>query len=226
MTWALSHFVRWNPDVVADLDGFIKADPADRCSRLAVAELLLERPEVESYITRILEPLSNTDPDALALRINLAFNMGRFDEAESLLAGAPSGHPRIARIRGEMAMRRHDLDRAVGYFREALGAEPYDRVSPMQLAQALQLKGDQQAAQTYIDRVKRLNRVYTAINQMRSPKLNEHVTDLAGLGNAFDEAGLSDEAHAWYTLAIMTDPLDRAAQEGLARMTRHHHHRQ
>ena len=69
-----------------DLDGFIKADPEDRYSRLAVVELLLERPEVESYITRILEPLPDSDPDALALRINLAFNLGRFDEAERLLA--------------------------------------------------------------------------------------------------------------------------------------------
>ena len=85
-TWALTHFTHWNPDIVQDLDGFIAADPDDRYSRLAVVELLLERPEVEDYIKRILAPLPNTDPDALALRINLAFNLGRFDEAESMLA--------------------------------------------------------------------------------------------------------------------------------------------
>jgi tetratricopeptide (TPR) repeat protein len=85
-TWALTHFTHWNPDIVADLDGFIVADPEDRYSRLAVVELLLERPEVESYIKRILEPLPNTDLDALALRINLASNLGRIDEVESLLA--------------------------------------------------------------------------------------------------------------------------------------------
>ena len=50
-----------------------------RYSRLAVVELLLERPEVDDYIMRILAPLPNTYPDALALRINLAFNLGRFD---------------------------------------------------------------------------------------------------------------------------------------------------
>ena len=49
-TWALTHFTQWNPDIVEDLDGFIKADPEDRYSRLAVVELLLERPEVASYI--------------------------------------------------------------------------------------------------------------------------------------------------------------------------------
>jgi tetratricopeptide (TPR) repeat protein len=220
MTWALSHFTRWNPDIVADLDGFIQADPADRYSRLAVVELLLERPEVESYIEKILAPLPSTDPDALALRINLAFNLGRFTEAETLLDQAPLAHPRISRMRGELALRRHDLESAIEHFRAALSAEPYDRVAPMQLAQALQLKGDKPAADLYLERVKRLNRVYDAINQMRSPNRKEHVTDLAGLASVFEEAGLDAEAAAWYALAIATDPLDHAAQEGLSRMTR------
>ncbi len=220
MTWALTHFTHWQPDIVADLDGCIKADPEDRDSRLAVVELLLERPGVESYIERILQPLPDTDPDALAVRINLAFNLGRFDQAESLLAKAPANNPRIARMRGEMAMRRHDLDGAIRHFREALSAEPYDRVSPMQLAQALQLKGDKAAAHVYLDRVKRLNRVYKTINQMHSPKREEHTTDLAELGKVFEEAGLNEEAKAWYSLAIATDPLDGSAQEGLYRTGR------
>ena len=63
-TWALTHFTHWSPDIVEDLDGFIKADPEDRYSRLAVVELLLERPgeEVDSYIERILEPLPDDRP--------------------------------------------------------------------------------------------------------------------------------------------------------------------
>jgi tetratricopeptide (TPR) repeat protein len=217
-TWALTHFTHWNPDIVDDLDGFIKADPEDRYSRLAVVELLLERPEVEDYIARILEPLPNTDPDALALRINLAFNLGQFDKAETLLASAPSNHPRIARIRGELALRRHDLDGAIRHFQVALSAEPYDRVSPMQLAQALQLKGDRTAADAYLDRVKRLNRLYNLIIRIRSPKRENQMTDLAELGKACEEAGLIEEAKGWYTLAITTDPLDSSAQEALYRL--------
>jgi tetratricopeptide (TPR) repeat protein len=220
MTWALSHFTRWNPDIVADLDGFIKADPGDRYSRLAVAELLLERPEVESYIERILAPLPSTDPDALALRINLAFNLGRFAQAQLLLEGAPADHPRIARMRGEMALLRHDLDGAIQHFQQAQSAEPYDRVSPMQLAQAFRLKGNRPASDVYFDRVHRLNRVYNTITQMRSPNRKEHFTDLAGLGQVFEEAGLETEAKAWYRLAIATDPLDGLAQKGFSRMRR------
>jgi tetratricopeptide (TPR) repeat protein len=217
-TWALTHFTHWNPDIVADLDGFIMADPEDRYSRLAVVELLLERPEVESYIKRILEPLPNSDPDALALRIDLASNLGRIDEVEGLLASAPMNHPRLSRIRGQIALRRHDLDTAIQQFRQALSAEPYDRVSPMQLAQALQLKGDKTAADAYLDRVKRLNRLYNLIMRVRSPKQGNQTSDLAELGDACEEAGLSAEAKCWYTLAIAVNPLDSGAQRALYRL--------
>src|SRR5262249_17419530 len=222
--WALTHFTHWNPDIVQDLDGFIQADPEDRYSRLAVVELLLERPEVESYIERILKPLPNTDPDALALRINLAFNLGRFDEAERLLASAPEHHPRIARFRGEMALRRHDLDAAIKSFQVALSAEPYDRVSPMQLAQALQLKGDKAAAEVFPDRVQRLNRLYNLIIRIRSPSRQNQVSDLAELGQACEEAGLNEEAKGWYTLAITVNPLDHEAQQALHRLRSHWRH--
>jgi tetratricopeptide (TPR) repeat protein len=219
-TWALTHFTQWNPDIVADLDGFIHADPEDRYSRLALVELLLDQPGVESYVTRILEPLPDSDPDALAMRINLAFELGRFDEAERLLATAPIDHPRVARIRGEMALRRRDLDGAIKHFRAALSAEPYDRVSPMQLAQALRLKGDIGTAEAYVERVRRLNRVYNLIVRVRSPKRANQPPDLAELAKACEEAGLIDEARGWYGLAIDANPVDSSAQQGLRRLVR------
>jgi tetratricopeptide (TPR) repeat protein len=219
-TWALTHFTQWNPDIVADLDGCVSADPLDRDSRLAVAELLIERPEVEVYITRVLAPLPDSDPDALALRINLAFNLGRVDEAESLLARAPAGHPRLARLRGEVALRRRDVDSAIRYFREALGAEPYDRVAPMRLARALELKGDRSGGLSYLERVKRLNRVYTLITRAHSMKNGKQTSDFTELGGACEDAGLFAEATGWYTLAISNDPLDASAQEGLYRASR------
>ena len=195
-TWALTHFTHWSPDIVEDLDGFIKADPDDRYSRLAVVELLLDRPgeEVDSYIQRILEPLSEADPDALALRIEFAFNRGHVAEAERLLARAPANHPRTSRIRGEIALRSHDFDSAISCFKGALTGEPYDRVSPMHLAQALQLKGDKAAADVYRNRVERLNKVYNLIIRVRSPNRQNRVSDLAELGKACEEAGLIEEA--------------------------------
>ena len=205
---------------MADLDSFITADPEDRLSRLAVVKLLLERPgdEVDAYIERILKPLPETDPDALALRIEFAFNRGRFADAELMLAQAPANHPRIARIRGEVALRRRDVDAAIKYFKEALTGEPYDRVSPMHLAQALQLKGDKAAADFYLDRVQKLNRIYNLIVRVRSPSQENQVSDLADLGKACEEAGLIEEARSWHKLAITMNPLDAEAQRALARL--------
>ena len=119
-----------------------------------------------------------------------------------------------------MAFRRHELNEAIKYFRDALSAEPYDRVSPMQLAQAFRLKGDKAAAAVYLDRVRRLNRVYNLIIRVRSPKHENQISDLAELGKACEEAGLNEEARGWYTLAITIDALDASAQQGLSRMGR------
>jgi tetratricopeptide (TPR) repeat protein len=219
-TWALTHFTQWSPDIVQDLDGFIAADPEDRLSRLAVVELLVDRPgdEVEEYIQRILGMLSQSDPDALALRVNLAFNRGRYDDAKTLLSRAPDGNARISRIRGELALHRRDLDGAVRHFKDALSGEPYDRVAPMHLAQALKLKGDAKAADAYLDRVQRLNKVYSLVIRVRSPNRQNQSSDLAELGRTCEEAGLIDEALGWYRLAIATSPLDSESQKGLARL--------
>ncbi len=217
-TWSLTHFTQWSPDIVEDLEGFIRSDPEDRYSRLALVELLLERPGAETEIERILEPLPNTDLDALALRTNLAFNLGQFDKVNNLLASAPTDHPRIARIRGEIALRQRDLDGAIRHFQQALSAEPYDRVSPMQLAQALRLKGERMAADAYLDRVRPLNRLYNLIMRIRTPKRANQVSDLGELGKACEDAGLSEEARGWYALAVAANPLDRDVQQGLHRL--------
>ncbi len=219
-TWALTHFTRWSPDIVNDLDGFIEADPEDRYSRLALVELLLQRTgeEVDAHIDRVLESLPESDPDAIGLRIELAFNRGRIDEAERLLAGAPENQPRIARIRGEIALRRHDVDAAVNSFIQALTGEPYDRVSPMHLAQALQLKGNKAAADVYFDRVQRLNKIYNLIIRVRTPGQQNQVSDLTELGKACEQAGLIEEARGWHTLAISMNPVDSDAQHALARL--------
>lgn len=219
-TWALTHFTHWNPEIVKDLEGFIGADPADRYSRLALVELLLGQPDAETTIARILEPLPDSDPDALALRISLALNLNRFEEVERLLVRAPSDHPRIARIRGELSLRRGDLDAAIHHFRLALSAEPYDRVSPMQLAQTLRLKGDVATAEIYADRVRKLNRLYSLIIRVRSPSRENQFADLAELGKACEDVGLNDEAMGWYGRAIAISPVDVPAQQGLHRLGR------
>jgi tetratricopeptide (TPR) repeat protein len=217
-TWGLTHFTVWGPDIADDLESFIAADPLDRYSRLALATLIVDEPEMEGRVARALEPLPGSDPEAAALRIELKLNHGHIDQAVAMLNDAPAGHPALARLRGRVALLRGDHAAAIRHFQDALSAEPYDRVSLSELGKALLLKGDTSAAQGYLSRVKRLDDVYNLINRVRRPNQENQAPDLTQLGRACEAAGLLDEARGWYLLAIGRDPLDSEAQQALGRL--------
>ena len=84
--WCLTHFIVWGPDSAQNLESFIQADPEDRYSRLALATLLISQPDKESEVERVLQPLPDDDPEALALRVELRLNHGRTDEALAMLS--------------------------------------------------------------------------------------------------------------------------------------------
>jgi tetratricopeptide (TPR) repeat protein len=215
-TWGLTHFTAWGPDIADDLESFIKADPCDRYSRLALATLLVDAPEMENRVERVLGPLPASDAEATALRIELKLNHGQIDEAISLLKNAPARSPNLARIRGRLALLHGERTVAIHHFRDALTEEPYDRVSLSELGKALMLERDNTAAQTYLARARRLDDVYNLINRVRRPNQENEAPDLAELGKTCEAAGLVDEARGWYRLAIGRDPLDSNAQQALA----------
>ena len=217
-TWGLTHFTVWGPDITDDLEAFIKADPLDRYSRLALATLLVDAPEMEGRVERTLEPLPDTDLEATALRIDLRLNHGRIDEAMAMLKEAPAGHTGLARLRGRAALARGDRAAAIRHFQDALSEEPYDRVSLSELGKALLLAGDKSSAEDYLARARRLDDVYNLINRVRQPSQENQGPDLTQLGRACEAAGLLDEARGWYVLAIGHDPLDALAQQSLRRL--------
>jgi tetratricopeptide (TPR) repeat protein len=217
-TWALTHDANWRTDIIKDLRRFLAADPDDRFSRLALAQLLLKQPESEIQVEQVLEPLPLSDPDALVLRVRLAIQRGRWEEAAALLNRGPADHSGLARLRGQMALRHRDIARAITHFREALCLEPYDRVANFDLGQALLVAGQTAEAEVYLARARRLNEVYNLINKVRSPERENAPSDLTQLGLACEAAGLFDEARGWYGLAIGRDPLDTEAQKGLFRL--------
>jgi tetratricopeptide (TPR) repeat protein len=217
-TWGLTHFADWGPDVAGDLESFIAADPIDRQSRLALAELLLDAPDAESQVERALEPLPPSDLEATALLIELRLNHGRIDLAMAMLESVKASHPSIARIRGRVALLRGDRGAAIAAFKGALSNEPYDRVSLSELGKALTLQGDISAAREYLARAKRLDDVYNLINRVSRSDQENQRHDLTRLGRACEAAGLSEEARGWYMLAISRQPLDTEAQQALRRL--------
>jgi tetratricopeptide (TPR) repeat protein len=220
-TWALTHFSSWRSDVADDLQTFIDADPDDRHSRLALAEVLLDDPQQADRVLRVLNALPESDPDALAQRVRLAVLLGRLDEAEAMLAPAPKDHPGLARARGQLALTRKDAAAAAEHFRVALSSEPYDRVSTFDLGLALKLAGDEPAAAPLLEKAKRLNELYNLVVRVRAPDRENEPPDLMKLGGACEAAGLTEEARHWYLLAVSRDPLDRKAQEALYRLGKH-----
>jgi tetratricopeptide (TPR) repeat protein len=217
-TWALTHFTAWGPDISGDLEGFIQADPDDRFSRLALANLLIDHPGEEPRVERTLRPLPEDDPEAQALRIELQLNHGQVDQAMAMLERAPARHPRLARLRGRVALRRGDSAAAIRHFQDALSDEPYDRVSNAELGKALVLQGDRSAAERFLTRARQLDEVYNLINRIKRPGSENQAPDLTRLGRACEAAGLVDEARGWYMLAIGRDPLDAEAQQALHRL--------
>jgi tetratricopeptide (TPR) repeat protein len=219
-TWALTHFTSWRPDVAEDLQAFIDADPGDRHSRLALAESLHDQAGQGERVLRILDALSATDADALAIRVSLAIHEGRIDDARSLLETGPVDHPGLARFRGRLAMLANEPTVAVEHFRRALSSEPYDRVALFDLGQALSLAGNKDEADLLLERAKRLNELYNLVVRVRSPDQANVPPDLIRLASACEASGLTEEARHWYLLAISRDPLDPKAQQGLFRIGR------
>jgi tetratricopeptide (TPR) repeat protein len=217
-TWGLTHFTDWDPGIATELEAALAADPTDRHTRLALANLLFDQPDDEGRVQKILEPLSPDDPDAAALRVEMNLIHGRVDLAIALLEKAPQGHPRLARLRGRAALLRNDYAAAISQFRNALSQEPCDRVAICELGKALVLHGDRLAAETFLARARLLDQVYNLINRVSRPDRENQVPDLTRLGTACEAAGLREEARGWYELAIAREPLDSLAQQGLRRL--------
>jgi tetratricopeptide (TPR) repeat protein len=216
--WCLTHFVNWGPDSAEELQPFLTADPQDRRTRLAIATLLLAQPGQEARVDEVLSPLPPDDPEVLALLVEKELNRGRIDEATKRIAATKADDPRLARLRGRIALRRGDRAAAVRHFRRALSDEPYDRVSNSELGKALLLGGDRAEAQTYLDRAHNLDEVYNLVTRVGKPEQEGPDPNLNRLARACEAAGLLEEARGWYMLAIGQNPLDPEAQQGMHRL--------
>ena len=139
------------------------------------------------------------------------------DAVTSLLADGPPDHPKLARLRGHLALNRQDGAEAVRWFRLSDAAEPNDGETLYGLAQALRVVGDRAAAEPYARRAE-AQRV-----------LRDHLTNLAAnreprpivccrLASDCESAGYLAEARAWYRLAIAYDPTNPQAQRALFRL--------
>ncbi len=217
--WCIAHQETINePEKLkADLEHFVENDPDDRMSRLGLARVLRQLGQFDRA-KDCLARLPDSDSDARASRAEIAFDRGDMEVVKGLLADGPPDHPRLARLRGQMALNRQDGAEAVRCFRLSDAAEPNHAETIYGLAQALRVVGDRAAAEPYARRAE------------AQRKLRDHLTNLTAnreprpivccrLASVCEAAGYLAEAQAWYRLAIAFDPTNQQAQRALFRLT-------
>ncbi len=214
--WGLMSHESWQPDkVTEELGRFAQADPTDRWSRLAWAGSLRRIGRVDDA-WKALEPLPDSDPEARALRAELALERGDLAAAEALLAGGPSDHAGLARLRGRLALGKRDGPSALRHFTVADAAEPGSRDVTLGLAQAWTLIGDEAKARPYLEAARRHDAMFSLLRRAQGPGANRDVGLFRELGEASASDGREGEARAW--LALARDPLDSQAQRALFRL--------
>jgi predicted Zn-dependent protease len=216
--WCQNFCRIWDPDASRKvLSRFVAEDPDDRPSRLALAtsfQLTHQSDDAEAA----LRPLPDSDPDARALRVQLAIDRGEIAVAEGLARGGPADHMRLNALRGQLALYGKDPRRAAAHFRAALRRDPEDRDAIHGLGQALRQVGDPGAEEllrvaSRHDELKRT--IQASVTTIRTdPKLFDK------LGAICESIGRLAEARAWYQLAIRRDALDAEAQQALSRLDR------
>src|SRR5262249_41796957 len=168
--WCLLRNTLWEPgEATATLARFIAADPCDRWSRLALAENYRRMgmyADAESTVTA----LPQEDIEAIGIRVQIALDLQELDRAERWLSLGRVDDPVLARLRGRLALSRHDARSALHHFRIAYAADPEDQTAIFGLSSALAMTGEQEAARPFRESVRNLQRLDTLIQRAADPR--------------------------------------------------------
>jgi predicted Zn-dependent protease len=213
--WTKTRNTVWNPHGdLAALEKFAAADPEDHWSRLALVEALRRLDRLDDA-ERALAPLPLSDPRVRTKRVLIAMDRGDFATSESLLAEGPQDDPQLARLRGQLALRRRDGTSAAQQFRIALAADAIDRVALSGLGTALSLLGRTAEARPYLAAARRHDDLWKLVSRAATTR-GEHDPKIPHqMGMACAAVGRNQEARAWLRLAISRDPLDAESQQTL-----------
>ena len=218
--WCIAHQeqIEEPADLKPTLEKFVAADTDDRWSRLGLARAY-RRLGLFDRSREVLAPLPDSDPEARAGRAEIEFDRGDFDALAVLLADGPEDHPRLARLRGQLALNRNDGPAALRYFRLSDGAEPNHAETLYGLAQALRLVGQRAEAEPYSRRASAQRAFRDHLTTLAKNSQESRAVLCCRLAAECEASAYLPEARAWYRLALVGDPLNREAQEGLFRLS-------
>jgi tetratricopeptide (TPR) repeat protein len=217
-SWCLARNIVWEPyERARVLRRFVAADPDDRWSRAALAETLRQIGRTDEAMS-MLAVLSESDPDARAVRARIALDRGDDRAAEAILAGGPADHAELALLRGQFALAHGDGPAAVRHFRAAYGALPDDRDTAFGLGTALALVRDHAAAAPLLRDAKAYDTLGALLTRAANRANRKDAALMRALGAACEAVRRLPEARGWYNLAVQTNPIDSTAQQALYRL--------
>lgn len=216
--WSLSRSIRWGPtEAAADMRLFLKADPSDRWSRLALADNLFALNDLDEAL-KVLAVLPENDPEALARRAEIALAQdGRQAAAELLAKGSPD-YPALAKIRGRLALLQRDGPEAVRQFRIARDDFPQDREALTGLSTALRLTGQTTEADKALAAARKLDRIAALLEKISSMDGREDLGLWVEIAQAYQAAGIDSKARAWLRLALSRKPDDLQVRQALLQL--------
>jgi tetratricopeptide (TPR) repeat protein len=219
LLWTASVEDIWiNETIRTQLERYLAADPEDRRSRLALAEVLLRSNQCEES-EALLRPFPDSDPDARVLRARLALDRLRLEEVHSLLDQGAVEHAGLALLRGQLAVRLNDPASAARQFRIALRQDPTNREAIHGLSIVLQKLEQAEAAACYQEQAQHWRHLAALLERARDVAQGRSDPDLIRqLAAACEHVGQLAKARAWYQLALGLDPLDAAVQQALYRL--------
>jgi Flp pilus assembly protein TadD len=156
--------------------------------------------------------------EARVLRARLELDRSRLAEAAAWLEAGPSEHAGLARMRGQLALRRGQLESAVEQFRIAARLDPTNLEVTQALALTLGRLGRAAEAAAERERADRLRALANLLERAHSPDGRKDRTMPRQLAAACERIGRIPEALGWYRLAIDLDPLDAEAQSAVYRL--------
>lgn len=216
--WCLTRGNDWEPqEIIDDMTKFLAADPNDKWSRIALARSLKRQVKLDDA-EKSLEPLPESDPDAAALRAQIALDRNDADKARAILQATKADNFELSMLRAQMALAEGSLEEAEKQFRIAAKIDPDNRDAIVGLARVLAAVGKKDEAKVYQDRSTNLDKLATLVQEAARPGA-ERVADLPKrLGLACEAVGHLPEARAWWGVMADSNPLDSEAQQAIFRV--------
>lgn len=200
------------------LEDAVQADPDDRASRLAFAECLRKRGQLDQAAV-VLRPLSLAEPDVRALAARIALDQGELESAQALLTPRPGEQDdsTLSQLRGQFAMFQDHPEAAVKPFQQAVKLAPEDRDAQFGLGQALSLVDKQASGAPYLRAARGHDHLQWLVQSARPPARRRDPVVLQEIGAVCLALGRQEQARAWLKLALSYSPENPQLQKMLAK---------